>query len=87
DAHFVEDVAVVTPEFAVITRPGAPARRGETVHIEAALGAHRDLLPMQAGRLDGGDVMLVGKRFYIGLTGRTDAEGIAAFEALVSRYG
>ncbi|WP_175747383.1 dimethylarginine dimethylaminohydrolase family protein [Burkholderia ambifaria] len=87
DAHFVEDVAVVTPEFAVITRPGAPARRGETVHIEAALGAHRDLLPMQAGRLDGGDVMLVGKRFYIGLTGRTDAEGIAAFESLVSRFG
>ena len=43
--------------------PGAPARRGETVHIEAALAAHRDLLPMQAGRLDGGDVMRVGKRF------------------------
>lgn len=87
DSHFVEDVAVVTPEFAVITRPGAPARRGETAHIETALAAHRDLLPMQDGRLDGGDVMLVGKRFYIGLTGRTDAEGIAAFEALVSRYG
>ncbi|MBU9677437.1 amidinotransferase [Burkholderia multivorans] len=87
DAHFVEDVAVVTPEFAVITRPGAPARRGETVHIEAALAAHRDLLPMRAGRLDGGDVMLVGKRFCIGLTSRTDAEGIAEFESLVSRYG
>ena len=84
DSHFVEDTAVVTPEFAVITRPGAPARRGETVHIEAALAAHRDLLPMQAGRLDGGDVMQVGKRFYIG---RTDAEGIAAFDSLVSRYG
>ncbi|MCA8096191.1 dimethylarginine dimethylaminohydrolase family protein [Burkholderia contaminans] len=87
DSHFVEDTAVVTPEFAVITRPGAPARRGETVHIEAALAAHRDLLPMQDGRLDGGDVMQVGKRFYIGLTGRTDADGIAAFASLVSRYG
>ncbi|AOK61489.1 dimethylarginine dimethylaminohydrolase family protein [Burkholderia ubonensis] len=87
DAHFVEDVAVVTPEFAVVTRPGAPARRGETAHIEAPLAAHRDLLPMRDGRLDGGDVMLVGQRFYIGLTGRTDADGIAAFESLVARYG
>jgi dimethylargininase len=49
--------------------------------------AHRDVLPMRDGRLDGGDVMLVGKRFYIGLTGRTDAAGVAAFESLVSRYG
>lgn len=87
DSHFVEDVAVVTPEFAVITRPGAPARRGETGHIEPALAAHRELLPMRDGRLDGGDVMLVGKRFYIGLSGRTDADGVAAFESLVSRYG
>ncbi|MGU7781211.1 dimethylarginine dimethylaminohydrolase family protein [Burkholderia sp. PU8-34] len=87
DSHFVEDVAVVTPEFAVITRPGAPARRGEIAHIEAALAAHRELLPMRTGRLDGGDVMLVGKRFYIGLTGRTDADGIEAFASLVSPYG
>lgn len=87
DAHFVEDVAVVTPEFAVITRPGAPARRGEIDHIATPLAAHRELLPMRDGRLDGGDVMLVGKRFFIGLTGRTDAAGIAAFGSLVSPYG
>ncbi|QCP54568.1 amidinotransferase [Trinickia violacea] len=87
DSHFVEDVAVVTPEFAVITRPGAPARRGETAAIEAPLAAHRELLPMRDGRLDGGDVMQVGKRFFIGVTSRTDVDGIAAFEALVSPYG
>jgi len=87
DAHFVEDVAVVTPEFAVITRPGAPARRGETAHIEQPLSVYRELLPMQHGRLDGGDVMQVGKRFFIGLTGRTDTEGIAAFEQLVKPHG
>lgn len=87
DSHFVEDVAVVTPEFAVITRPGAPARRREIDSIAAPLAAHRTLLPMRDGRLDGGDVMLVGKRFYIGLTGRTDATGIAEFEALVAPHG
>ncbi|WP_323119708.1 dimethylarginine dimethylaminohydrolase family protein [Burkholderia alba] len=87
DAHFVEDVAVVTPEFAVITRPGAPARRGEIDSIAAPLAAHRPLLPMRDGRLDGGDVMRVGRRFYIGLTSRTDAAGIAAFGALVAPHG
>jgi len=87
DAHYVEDVAVVTPEFAVITRPGAPARRGETAHIEAPLAACRTLLPMRQGRLDGGDVLLLGKRFFIGLTGRTDSEGIAAFAGLVAPHG
>lgn len=87
DAHFVEDVAVVTPEFAIVTRPGAPERRGEIDAIAAPLGAHRPLLPMADGRLDGGDVMLVGKRFYIGLSSRTDAAGIAAFKTLAAPHG
>ncbi|MGD8304631.1 MAG: hypothetical protein PVI55_19615, partial [Desulfobacterales bacterium] len=26
DAHFVEDTAIVTPEMAIITNPGAPSR-------------------------------------------------------------
>ncbi len=87
DSHYVEDVAVVTPEFAVITRPGAASRRGETAFVEAALSAHRELMPMQAGCLDGGDVMQVGQRFFIGLTGRTDVAGIAEFQRLVSHFG
>ncbi len=87
DAHYVEDVAVLTPEFALITRPGAPARRGETAHIEAPLSAHLELLRMQVGRLDGGDVLRLGRRFFIGLTARTDAQGIAEFERLVTPFG
>ncbi|WP_179400763.1 dimethylarginine dimethylaminohydrolase family protein [Burkholderia guangdongensis] len=87
DSHFVEDVAVVTPEFAVITRPGAPARRGEIESIGAPLGEHRELKPMHDGRLDGGDVMLIGKRFFVGLSGRTDEAGVRAFDEIVSHYG
>jgi dimethylargininase len=87
DSHYVEDVAVVTPEFALITRPGAPSRRGETAFVEAALAAHRELMPMQTGCLDGGDVMRVGQRFFIGLTSRTDAAGIAEFQRLVFPFG
>ncbi len=87
DSHYVEDVAVVTPEFAVITRPGAPSRRGETAFVQAALSAHRELMPMQAGCLDGGDVMQVGRRFFVGLSTRTDAAGIGEFQRLVSPFG
>ncbi len=37
DAYFVEDCAVLVPEVAVLTRPGAPARRPEVTHLEAAV--------------------------------------------------
>ena len=45
DAHFVEDVAVVTPEVAVITNPGAPARNGEQTSVAPVLGRYKPLAP------------------------------------------
>ena len=38
DAYFVEDPAIVTPKIAVITRPGAPSRRGEETTLEPYFG-------------------------------------------------
>jgi dimethylargininase len=88
DAYFVEDVAVVTPEIAVITRPGAPARRGEEQAIQAALAPYRATRHIQApGTLDGGDVLIVGKRVFIGLSGRTNADGAAQLGASLEPYG
>ncbi|NML34446.1 dimethylarginine dimethylaminohydrolase family protein [Paraburkholderia antibiotica] len=87
DSHFVEDTAVVMPELAVITRPGAPARRGETDTIAPALAAFRELRPLAAGNMDGGDVLMVDKRFFIGVSGRTDAAGIRAFTDIVAPHG
>ncbi|AHM73988.1 dimethylarginine dimethylaminohydrolase family protein [Yersinia hibernica] len=87
DAHFVEDTAVIMPELAVITHPGAPSRQGEVDTI-APLLTDRPVFRMnQHGHLDGGDVLLVDKQFFIGLTSRTDAEGIRQFTAAVGRYG
>jgi dimethylargininase len=37
DSTFVEDTAVVTDHFAVLTRPGAPSRAGETASMRRAL--------------------------------------------------
>lgn len=88
DAHFVEDVAVLTPEIAVITRPGAEERRGEEEHIQAALAAHRPLAFIEApGTLDGGDVMQIEDQFYVGLSARTNKAGAQQLSDILAAVG
>lgn len=88
DAYFVEDVAVVTPELAVITRPGAVARRGEEAFIEPVLATHRSIARIVShGTLDGGDVLVAGRRVFIGLTDRTNAEGARQLGEILSSFG
>jgi dimethylargininase len=88
DAYFVEDVAVVFPEAAVITRPGAPARRGEEDPIQPVLEQWRKPYRIQApGTLDGGDVLMVGKHFFIGISKRSNKEGAEQLGSIVSQYG
>jgi dimethylargininase len=88
DAHFVEDVAVVTPEVAVIARPGAEARRGEAEFIEAALAKHRSVARIQApGTLDGGDVLSLGRQVFVGLSSRTNREGARQLEGILRPFG
>lgn len=88
DAVFVEDVAVVLDEVAVMTRPGAVSRRDEGHEVEGALARYRNLVRItEPGTLDGGDVLHVGKTLYVGRSGRTNAEGIAQLRTLVSSLG
>jgi dimethylargininase len=88
DAYFVEDAAVVIPEAAVITRPGALARRSETASLAAALESFRPLEYIQApGTLDGGDVMMAGRHFFIGISGRTNREGVEQLGRILEKYG
>lgn len=88
DACFVEDTAVVVREAAVITLPGAPSRQGETQTIATALSAHRPLVHITApGTLDGGDILQVGQRFFIGVSDRTNAEGARQLAAILAAHG
>lgn len=88
DACFVEDTAVVTREIAVISRPGAPSRQGETESMIGALSAHRALARIEApGTLDGGDILQVGKRFFIGVSDRTNEEGAHQLAAILAIRG
>ena len=89
DSCFVEDVAVCTRKFALVTRPGAASRAGEIAGIQAVLARYfRTIEHIEApGTLEGGDVMMVGDSFYIGLSARTNADGAAQFIAHLARHG
>ena len=88
DSVFVEDTAVLLSEVAVITRPGASSRRGETPTVAAALERHAPLGRITApGCLDGGDVLCIGRRLYVGACGRSNAEGIAQLARLAGAHG
>jgi len=88
DAYFVEDTAVVAPDVAVITIPGAESRRGETEAIEPVLAEYRRIERIRPpGLLDGGDVLMVGTHFLVGISGRTNAEGAAQLGAVLEEHG
>lgn len=88
DAYYVEDVAVVTPEVAVITNPGAQARKGEENSIEPILARFRPTIRIQApGTMDGGDVLMVGQHFFIGISERTNLAGATQLGQILEHHG
>lgn len=88
DGCFVEDTAVVTPEVAVITRPGAVSRRGEEAAIEPLLAAHRPIARIVApGSVDGGDILVMGEQVLIGLSARTNEEGARQLTSILQACG
>jgi len=88
DAYFVEDTAVVTPNMAIITNPGVGDRKGEVDTIEQALAAYRKTIRIQAPRtVDGGDVLMVGSHFFIGISERTNKQGAEQLGGILNEYG
>jgi dimethylargininase len=84
DACFVEDNAVIADGLALLTRTGHPGRRAESASIEAALAARIRCVRQPTGNLEGGDVLRVGRRFFVGRTARSDRAGA---EALRHAFG
>jgi len=88
DSVFVEDAAVVLDEIAVIARPGAESRRGEIGTVADALRAYRRLAMIEApATLDGGDVLVTPGRIFVGMSGRTNSDGIAQLAAIAAPCG
>ncbi len=88
DSVFVEDAAIVLPECAIITRPGADSRKPETDSIARALAPYRTLHAIQPpATLDGGDVLVLGKTIHVGISTRSKPEAIAQMQNFLSPYG
>ena len=78
DAVFVEDTALLLDGHAVVTRPGIASRANETESTAAGLAGHFEVHRIASGHVDGGDVLRIGRTLYVGLSSRTDEEGIRA---------
>ncbi|MGD1094999.1 MAG: arginine deiminase family protein [Bryobacteraceae bacterium] len=88
DCVFVEDPVVVVDQAAVMTRMGVASRRGEGPAIEEALSRFRPVLRLtEPATLEGGDVMRIGKTLYVGLSRRTNEEGVSQLGELLGPFG
>lgn len=89
DSTFVEDTAVLALEFAIISNPGAESRKDEIKEIDSIIRKiYNDVYYIKSpGTLDGGDVLQIGKQFYIGISDRTNKEGAKQFKDIVESFG
>ena len=89
DSIFVEDAALLTPQCAIITNPGAIERKGEIIEMKNVVQRFYSNLEMieEPGTLEAGDVMMIGTHFYIGLSKRTNDAGARQLIKILNKYG
>jgi dimethylargininase len=89
DSTFIEDVALCTKACAVITRPGAESRRGETEKMNQVLPKYYEKIEIISypGTVEAGDIMMVGDHFYIGISERTNNDGADQMIRILANYG
>ena len=88
DSIFVEDPALVFTEGAILLRPGAKTRAGETDHLAPVLAERFEtVLSLASGFTDGGDILTTPDRVMIGLSARTDRAGAEALQSALARLG
>jgi dimethylargininase len=89
DSVFVEDVAFILQGLAVITMPGAMSRRPEIISMSEVLPNYvPNIIKVELpGTIDGGDVLVIAKRIYIGVSTRSNEEGISQLQEKLKPYG
>jgi dimethylargininase len=87
DGMFVEDTALLLGDHAVILRPGAASRAGETASTADGLAGDFAVHRLVTGHVDGGDVLRIGRTLYVGISTRTDLAGIRALGELIAPLG
>src|SRR4030067_1593936 len=89
DSTFVEDVALLTGSCALVLNPGAPSRRGETADIKRVLRTNYANIEevREPGTVEGGDIILVGSHFFIGLSRRAKQSGARQVIEYLEKHG
>jgi len=88
DCCFLEDTALVLDELGIATRPGSDARRAEGAGVLPTIAKHRNIVNVEApATLEAGDVLRIGGDLFIGITSRTNPEGIEFVRKQVSPHG
>lgn len=88
DSVFVEDTAVILRDVAILTRPGADSRKPETDSIASALAPYREIVRIQPpATVDGGDVLVLGKKIYVGMSSRSSLDAVTQMNNLLGKYG
>jgi len=89
DSTFIEDTALLTPFCAIIMRPGAKSRIGETESVTDFLKDHFENIKTisEPGTIEAGDIMMVGSHYYIGISERTNETGADQLIGILSKYG
>lgn len=89
DSVFVEDAALCVGDQAILLRPGAESRFGEAAaiepHLKEIFGSVTEL--EGSGRVDGGDILLTDTIALIGISARTDQDGIDALTPYLNAQG
>lgn len=88
DSVFVEDTAIVLDELAIIARPGAESRRQEVFSVAQVLSRYRSLARVEApGILDGGDVLLIERSLFVGLSRRSNEAAVQQLRQFLCGHG
>jgi dimethylargininase len=89
DSTFVEDTAIMTERGAILMRPGAPSREGETASMKMCLRNFYPELPAieAPGTVDGGDICEAEGHFLIGVSARTNEHGARQLAQHLHRWG
>ena len=89
DSLFVEDTALCLQEGAIVLRPGAPTRFGEslamTPHLEEVYTEVRTL--EGPGFIEGGDILTTESEILVGKSERTNSLGIEELRRSVADWG
>ncbi len=88
DSVFVEDVALVLDECAIMLNPGAVSRRPEVASVEKALTPYRAVFHIQPpATVDGGDILTAGRTVYVGLSSRSTEHAVEQLKAILEPRG